>query len=122
MAEGWLKYFSPAITVYSAGTQPEGVNKYAVQVMKESEVNISDHTSNNINEYISTKIDFLITVCDNAKEKCPIFPGYIKRYHRSFDDPANAKGTNAEKLLVYKEVCDQIKDYMRCFSDNELNK
>ncbi len=122
MAEGWLKYFAPELKVFSAGTKPEEVNKYSVQVMKESGVNISHHTSNNINEYVSTNIDFLITVCDNAKEKCPVFPGLVKRYHHSFVDPANAKGTDKEKLLVYKKVCGEIKDYMRFFVENEINK
>ena len=122
MAEGWLRYFLPGTKVYSAGTKPEKVNKYAVHVMKESGINISANTSNHVNEYISTKIDFLITVCDNAKEKCPYFPRVTKRYHNSFDDPANAQGTDAEKLLVYRKVSAQIKDYMRHFCDNQINK
>jgi arsenate reductase len=121
MAEGWLKHFSPDTQVYSAGTHPEGVNKHAIHVMKVAGIDISNHTSNNVNEYINIDLDYVITVCDNAKERCPYFPTTAKKQHHSFEDPANATGTDVEQLLVYRQVRDQIKDYMKAFADNNLN-
>ena len=121
MAEGWLKYFSQNSIVYSAGTHPEGVNKHAIHVMKAAGIDISNNTSNNVNDYIDIDLDYVITVCDNAKERCPYFPTTAKEQHHSFEDPANATGTDVEQLLVYRQVRDQIKDYMKEFAENNLN-
>ena len=121
MAEGWLKHFSPDAQVFSAGTHPDAVNKYAIQVMEEVGIDISDHTSNNVNEYINTDIDFVITVCDNAKEICPIYPKVKHMIHQSFTDPADAKGTEQEQLRVYVEVRDQLSDYFKAFAEDKLS-
>jgi len=124
MAEGWLNYFaSNRVQVYSAGTHPEEVNPLAIYAMKIAGVDISHHTSNKIDDYIGIDFDFVITVCDNAKEKCPYFPNITTKLHHSFSDPANATGTNSDQLKVYMEVRDQLKDYFKKFTkDNFLSK
>jgi len=122
MAEGWLRYFAgDMVQVYSAGTHPEGVNPLAIHAMKTAGVDVSHHTSNNIDDYMDINFDFVITVCDNAKERCPYFPTTAKKQHHSLEDPANATGTDVEQLLVYRQVRDQIKDYMKEFAENNLN-
>ena len=113
MAEGWLKHFSSDLEVFSAGTHPEPVNKYAIKVMSSSGIDISKHTSNNIEEYRDIDFDLVLTVCNNAKERCPYFETSTKKLHHSFKDPANAKGTDKEKLKVYSKVRDEIRDYVR---------
>lgn len=111
MAEGFLRSFDISLKVYSAGTKPEKqINPYAVQVMKEIGIDISGHFPKHINSFIADTFDFVITVCDNAKESCPVFLGSVKkRLHIGFDDPADAKGTDEEKLLVYRKIRDEIK-------------
>ena len=89
--------------------------------MKAAGIDISNNTSNNVNDYIDIDLDYVITVCDNAKERCPYFPTTAKKQHHSFEDPANATGTDVEQLLVYRQVRDQIKDYMKEFAENNLN-
>ena len=122
MAEGFLKYFSPNIQVYSAGTQPEPVNPFAVEVMANIGIDIADFKSNKADEYTDIDFDFVITVCDNANEICPIYPQAKQLIHHSFIDPADAKGTKEEQLLVYIQVRDKIKDYIKNFTENNLNK
>lgn len=111
MAHGFMKTIDPSLIVRSAGTKPEKlVNKYAVQVMSEIGIDISDHTPHHVDEYISETWDYVITVCDHAKEVCPIFSGSVKnRIHIGFEDPADATGTDEEKLIVYRKIRDQIK-------------
>ncbi len=123
MAEGYLKLYAENIAaVYSAGIETHGVNPKAIAVMKEDGVDISGHTSNCIDEYLHIPFDFVITVCDNAKERCPVFPGGTKRYHHSFPDPAKATGTQAEVDASFNAVRQQIKDYCRQFVNDHLNK
>ena len=122
MAEGLLKYFSPNTQVYSAGTKPEAVNPFAVEAMANIGIDIANFKSNHADEYADIDFDFVFTVCDNAKEICPIYPKAKQLIHNSFSDPADAIGTKEEQLLVYRQVRDQIKDYMQNFAENNLNK
>ena len=125
MAEGWLKHFTSSenVEVYSAGTKPEVVNPYAVKVMSIEGIDISSNKSNNVDEYKDIEFNFVITVCDNAKERCPYFPNTATKLHQSFHDPANATGTDSDQLKVYMEVRDQLKEYFKKFTkDNFLSK
>ena len=111
MAEGFLKSFDKELKVYSAGTRPEKqVNPYAIIVMKEAGVDMSLQFPKHTDSFIDDAFDFVITVCDNAKESCPLFLGEVKkRLHIGFEDPADAKGTDEEKLVVYRRIRDEIK-------------
>ena len=109
MAEGFLRHFyGGKYEVYSAGTKPSVVNPYAVKVMAEKEIDISNQHSKSVDEYRGQSFDKVITVCDNAKESCPAFPGKAERIHWSFIDPAEATGAEDEKLKVFRDVRDQI--------------
>ena len=111
MAEGFLKSFDENLEVYSAGTKPaEKVNPFAVKAMKEIGIDISKGIAENVDKYLSQSFDYVITVCDNAKETCPAFMGAVKhRLHIGFDDPADAVGTEEEVMPVYRRVRDEIK-------------
>ena len=113
MAHGFLDFLSNNCLIYSAGTKPEPVNKYAVRVMSEIGIDISNNSSNNIDEYLEHSIDLVVTVCDNAKEICPVFPKKTKFIHHSFNDPASAKGNDEEVLKIYREVRDQLENYIK---------
>jgi arsenate reductase len=121
IAEGYLKYLAGnKAIVYSAGVETHGVNPRAVVTMKEDGIDISKHTSNNINEYRDINFDFIITVCDNAKERCPFFPTNAQKFHHNFPDPAKAKGTEEEILKEFRNVREQIKNYCRKFVASNL--
>ncbi len=120
MAEGLLASFSSNTKVYSAGTKPEKVNPFAIKAMAEIGIDISKNTSNHVDEYIAVDFDYVFTVCDNAKEICPIYPKAKQMIHKSFMDPANARGTEKEQLKVYIQVRDQISDYFKAFAKNNL--
>ena len=123
MAEGWLRHFAgDMVQVYSAGTHPEGVNLLAIHAMKNAGVDISYHTSNKIDDYMDINFDFVITVCNNAKKRCPYFPNTATKLHQSFHDPANASGTDSGQLKVYMEVRDQLKEYFKIFTEENLPK
>lgn len=110
--EGWLRYFGgKEIQVKSAGVETHGVNPRAIQVMKEAGVDISGHTSNHIDEYIDEDFDLIITVCDSAKERCPVFPSRSEKRHHNFADPAKAEGSENEILDQFRAVRDQIEEY-----------
>ena len=113
MAHGFLEVLSNNCLVYSAGTIPEPVNKYAVRVMSEIGIDISNYASNHIDEYLDHKIDLVVTVCDNAKEICPVFPKQTKFIHHSFNDPASAKGKEEEVLKIYREVRNQLEEFIK---------
>lgn len=114
IAEGYLRHFADNdAQIYSAGIETHGVNPRAIKVMRESGIDISDHTSNNINEYMDIDFDFVITVCDNAKESCPYFPTKAKKFHYNFPDPAKATGTEEEIMERFRMVSEMIKSY--CF-------
>jgi arsenate reductase len=120
MAEGILRSFSSEIEVYSAGTRPEKqVNPFAIEVMKEIGLDISGQYPKNADEFTGIDLDYVITVCDNAKEVCPVFTGKVKnRMHIGFEDPANARGTHEEILKVYRKVRDGIqKEFTELFKE-----
>ena len=120
IAEGYLRHFANGkAEIYSAGIETHGVNPRAVATMKEDGLDISNHTSNNIYEYKDIHFDFVITVCDNAKERCPFFPSKAKKFHYNFPDPAKATGTEQEILQQFRSVRQLIKDYCKQFvADN----
>ena len=101
--------------VYSAGVETHGVNPKAIATMKEIGIDISDHTSNNITEYFGINFDYVITVCDNAKERCPYFPTKAVKLHYNFPDPAKAVGTEEEINEQFRKVREMIKDYCEQF-------
>lgn len=111
MAEGILKSFDSELEVYSAGTNPaDKVNPKAVQVMKEIGIDISQSYPKMVDQFLNDPFDYVITVCDNAKETCPVFIGKVgKQLHIGFEDPADATGTEEEVLSVFRKVRDKIK-------------
>ena len=116
IAEGYLRHFANGkAAIYSAGIETHGVNPRAIATMKEDGIDISQHTSNNIDEYKNIQFDFVITVCDNAKERCPFFPTKAKKFHHNFPDPAKATGTEKEILQQFRNVRQQIKEYCERF-------
>ena len=116
MAEGWLRHLAgDRFEVASAGTQPVGLNPGAVEAMKESGVDISTHQSKHLNEFAGVRFDYVVTVCDRAKETCPIFPGARTVLHWSFDDPAAAQGPPEARRAVFRRVRDEIAERIRRF-------
>ena len=116
IAEGYLRHFAQnKAEVYSAGIETHGVNPKAIATMKDDGIDISGHTSNNINEYTDIDFNFVITVCDNAKEHCPYFPGRAQKFHHNFPDPAKATGNEEEIALEFNRVREMIKSYCRDF-------
>jgi arsenate reductase (thioredoxin) len=121
MAQGYLqKYAGGKAEVHSAGVEAHGLNPRTVQVLAEDGVDISHHTSDKVDRYTGEKFDFIITVCDNAKENCPYFPGTAVRLHKNFTDPADATGSDEEILDVYRKVRDEIKNFSRQFIEIRL--
>jgi arsenate reductase len=116
IAHGYLQQFGgDKVEVYSAGVETHGVNPKAVATMKQDGIDISNHTSNNILEYQGIDFDFVITVCDNAKERCPYFPSKAIKFHYNFPDPAKAVGTDEEVKMQFERVRNLIKDYCQEF-------
>ena len=121
MAEGYLRYFAGnKAEIYSAGIETHGVNPNAIAIMKEDGIDISAHTSNHIDEYSHINFDFIITVCDNANESCPIFLSKAKKFHHNFPDPAKAAGTDHEITAQFRTVRQSIKEYSRNFVAENL--
>ena len=119
MAHGYLQQFAQdRADVLSAGVETHGLNPKAVQVMAEDGVDISHHTSNLVDEYASLPIDYVITVCDSASERCPVWIGRSHRTHHNFTDPSKATGTPDEVMASYRSVRDEIKT----FSQNFINE
>ena len=120
MAEGFLKSFNTDLEVFSAGTNPsKHVRPKAVQVMNEVGIDLSKNTTKNVNQFIDKSFDYVITVCDNAKETCPVFLGKVgKQMHIGFEDPADAAGTEEEILIVFRKVRDNIKKVFEEFYKN----
>jgi arsenate reductase len=116
MAEGYLRHFlHDKADVYSAGIEAHGVNPRAIAAMKEDGIDISNHTSNKIDDYSHLEFDYVITVCDNAKENCPYFPAKAKVLHHNFPDPAKATGTEEEISKAFRLVREMIKTYVQQF-------
>ena len=122
MAEGFLKSFDSELEVFSAGTIPaEKVNPNSVIVMEEVGIDISSQSPQNVDEFVDQSFDSVITVCDNAKEVCPVFTGHVKhQFHIPFDDPAVAIGTDEEILAVYRRVRDEIKKEFTQFYNDKI--
>lgn len=122
IGHGYMAHFGKGLlNVYSAGIETHGVNPRAIATMKEDGIDISQHTSNNLTEYLTIPFDYIITVCDNAKENCPYFPGQAQRFHHNFTDPAKATGTEEEVMKVFARVRNEIKEYCKQFVERELN-
>jgi arsenate reductase len=112
IAHGYLEHFvGNKANIYSAGVETHGVNPRAIATMKEDGIDISHHTSNNVVEYKEISFDYVITVCDNAKERCPYFPSNAEKFHYNFPDPAKAVGTDEEIEQEFRRVRDMIKKY-----------
>jgi arsenate reductase len=121
IAEGYLRKFAGGkAEIYSAGIETHGVNPKAIETMKEDGIDISHQTSNNVSEYSNIDFDFIITVCDNAKEQCPVFPSSAKKFHQNFIDPAKAIGTQEEIKEQFRKVRDEIKNYCQNFVAENL--
>ena len=112
IAHGYLEKFAGSkAQVFSAGVETHGVNPRAIQTMQEDGIDISHHTSNNLSEYVGMDFDYIITVCDHAKERCPYIPGDAKRFHYNFPDPAKATGTEEQIMKEFAEVRELIKNH-----------
>ncbi len=121
IAHGYLQQFAGDVAeVFSAGVETHGVNPNAIAIMKEDGIDISHHTSNHIEEYRNMEFDFVITVCDHAKERCPHFPATAKMYHQDFPDPAKAIGTEEQIKAEFRKVRQQIKHYCLKFVEEKL--
>ncbi|KGO90857.1 arsenate reductase ArsC [Flavobacterium suncheonense] len=121
IAEGYLRHFvKEKANVYSAGIETHGVNPRAIAIMKEDNIDISNHTSNNVDEYYDIPFDFVITVCDNAKERCPFFSTKATKFHYNFPDPAKTTGTEDEIMTAFQNVRNEIKAYCKKFVADNL--
>jgi arsenate reductase len=121
IAEGYLRHFAgDKANIYSAGIETHGVNPKAIEIMKRDGIDISAHTSDNIDEYYEIPFDYVITVCDNAKESCPYFPTKAIKLHQNFPDPAKATGTEEQILEQFREVREMIRKYAQNFVNENL--
>ncbi|SDD68985.1 arsenate reductase ArsC [Pedobacter soli] len=121
LAEGYLRYFAgDKAEVYSAGVETHGLNPRAIATMQEDGIDISGHTSNNMDEYHDIDFDYVITVCDNAKERCPFFPSKAQKFHHNFPDPAKATGSETEVMELFRSVREQIKAYSKDFVQQNI--
>jgi arsenate reductase len=117
MGEGWLRQLGgDRFEALSAGAKPAGyVHPLAIKVMAEAGVDIAGHRSKDIREFDGQSLDVLVTVCDNARESCPVFAGAKRTIHHTFDDPAHATGSEEEKLMVFRRVRDEIRVWVENF-------
>ncbi len=124
MAQGFLKSFNPQLEVYSAGTAPaDKVNPYANKAMLEVNIDISDGKPENIDRYLDQSFDYVITVCDHARESCPMFFGNVgEQLHIGFDDPADATGSEEEIMAVFRRVRDEIKERFAQFYREKIQE
>ena len=124
LAEGILRAVAGDIfEVHSAGSKPAGyVHPLGIQVMKEIDIDISAHHSKHMNDFIQQDIETVITVCGNADQACPMFPGQLNRHHWGFDDPAHATGTDEERLAVFRRVRDEIRRVFTAYADGRRDQ
>ncbi len=114
MAEGLLRHDAgDRFDVESAGTRPGLVRPEAIAVMREIGIDISRHRSKHVDEFQDRQFDLVLTVCDNAKETCPVYPGHANRFHHTFSDPAAVQGPEEERLAAFRLVRDQLRDFLR---------
>ncbi len=122
MAEGLLRHDGGGrFEVFSAGTKPSQVRPEAIAVMRELGIDISSHRSKSVDEFSGQEFDYVITVCDNANESCPVFPGRTRRVHWGFEDPAAVKGDETTRLAVFRRVRDEIREKLAGFIGSELS-
>ena len=113
MAEGLLRsLFGEEYEVFSAGTEPAGVNLNSIEVMEEIGIDISNHYSKNVKDFINENFDYVITVCGDAKKSCPFFPGGGQQLHKDFEDPSSFSGSKEEVLVKFREVRDSLKKWI----------
>ena len=124
LAEGILRAAAgELLTVESAGSKPAGyVHPLAIQVMKEIGMDISSHRSKHMNDFLNQPVETVITVCGNADQACPVFPGQVNRHHWGFDDPAHATGTEEEKLVVFRRVRDEISRVFTAYAEGRRDQ
>lgn len=116
MAEGLLRHHSgDQFEVESAGTRPSHVRPEAIQAMREIGIDISGQRSKSVDEFAGQNFDYVLTVCDHAKETCPIYPGHSNRMHHNFQDPAEVEGSEEQRLAAFRKVRDEIRMYLRTF-------
>ena len=116
MAEGILRHDAgDRFEVRSAGTKPGRVRPEAIAVMSELGIDISGYRSKGVDEFREQDFDYVLTVCDNARESCPVFPGRAKRIHQAFEDPAALQGTETERMALFRRVRDEIREYLKTF-------
>lgn len=122
MAHGYLNEFAKQLAnIYSAGIETHGLNPSAVAIMKEDQIDISNHTSNHVDEYAEVDFDYIITVCDHANENCPFIPSKnAHRLHHNFFDPSKVKGTEEEKHSAFLKARNEIKAYVKNFVNTHL--
>ncbi len=122
MVHGYLEYYQDGLAqIYSAGIETHGLNPDAVAIMKEDGVDISHHTSNHVDEYQNIDWDYIITVCDHAKEHCPFIPAEnAQRLHHNFLDPSKVEGSPEERHAAFLEIRDEIKEFCETFVKEEL--
>jgi arsenate reductase (thioredoxin) len=114
MAEGLLRHDAgDRFEVASAGTKPSRVRPEAIAAMKELGIDISGHRSKSVDEFTGQQFDYVLTVCDNAKESCPLFPGQTVTIHHNFEDPAALQGSEAERLATFRRIRDEIREYLK---------
>jgi arsenate reductase len=120
MAEGLLRHDAgDRFEVESAGTNPSQVRPEAIAVMKELGIDISDHRSKHVDTVADQRFDYVLTVCDSAKESCPLFPGTAKQIHRAFEDPAAVQGSEQERLSSFRQVRDELRQFLRAFPPHQ---
>lgn len=124
IAEGFLRHFAGDIlNAQSAGSKPAGyVHPLAIKVMHEEGIDISQHRSKHLNEFLGGGVETVITVCGNADQACPIFPGQVNRHHWPFEDPAHAQGSEEEKLKVFRQVRDEMKRVFQAYATGRKDK
>ncbi|MFO1488505.1 MAG: arsenate reductase ArsC [Verrucomicrobiota bacterium] len=124
LAEGLLRSLAgDFLDVQSAGSKPAGyVHPLAIQVMREIGLDLSAHHSKHMNDFLSRPVETVITVCGNADQACPVFPGQLNRHHWGFDDPAHATGTDEEKLAVFRRVRDEIRRVFQAYADGRRDQ
>jgi arsenate reductase (thioredoxin) len=116
MAEALLRHDAgDRFEVFSAGTKPGHVRREAISVMQELGIDISGHRSKSVDEFTGQPFDYVLTVCDNAKEDCPVFPSRTLTIHHNFEDPAALQGTGEERLALFRRVRDEMRRYLRAF-------
>jgi arsenate reductase len=119
MAQGWAEQLKgDLVEAFSAGTAPVKVNQRAIKVMAQAGVDISSHTSKHLDDLAGLDFDYIITVCDNAKEQCPVYPGGTKIIHKSFDDPAGITGTQEQVMAEFRRIRDEIREFVQTLPDS----